>query len=112
MKLNGVTIPNPHEFRIERYKLTKAGRVASGKMTMELVAKKRKFIFRYNVLSGSEVNLLLDILDSDAVFFTLEYPDRGGVATAIVYAGAINQRLFRTDGDWVWTDVQFDLIEQ
>lgn len=111
MKLNGITIKNPTEFKIERYNITKAGRVASGKMTLELVAKKRKFLFNYAVISGTELNTILDILDSD-LFYTLEYPDRNGIASATVYAGAVNQELFRTDMDWQWRDVEFALIEQ
>lgn len=111
-KLNGVIIKSPADFRIERYNITKAGRVASGDMKMELIAKKRKFLFSYAVLSGKEFQKILEQIDGEQMFFDLEYVENGEIKTAKVYVGAITQRKFRTDGVWYWKDVSFDLIEQ
>lgn len=112
IKLNGVRIKDPTDWDVEEYKLTKAGRVASGKMVMDVVAKKRKFVLSYNVLSGTHLKTIRDILYSDASFFTLEYEDNGVLQTATVYVGAIKRKRFRTDGVWYWKDVEFALIEQ
>ncbi len=113
LKINGTRIKSPTGFQIERYKITKASRVASGKMTMDVIARKLKFLFNYKVLSGAEYKTILDILDTDTAFFTLEYVENDVVKTATVYSGAITANKFRTDeGAWYWKDVTFDLIEQ
>jgi len=112
LKLGGVTIKKPTSFRIERYTLTKAGRVASGLMTLEYIAKKRKFVFEYEVISGTELNTILDIIDTTTMFFTINYRENNVNKSATVYAGHIPSEQFRTDGVWYWKDVNFDLIEQ
>ncbi len=110
--ISGTTIPTPQEFHIERYNLTKAGRVATGDMKMDLIAKKRKFLLRYRVLSGTQLNNILTLIDGPGiVFFTVGYIENGVTKTAICYAGHIPSHLFRTDGKWYWRDVNFDLIE-
>lgn len=111
-KINGTPFKTPSQFHIEKYNLTKAGRVATGDMKMDLVAKKRKFLFRYTVISGTDLNAILNLIDTDEMFFTLSYDENGTTKTAICYAGHIPARLFRTDGVWYWREVNFDLIEQ
>jgi len=110
--INGTTIKNPTEFTIQKFKLTKAGRVASGKMTMDVIAKKRKFSFVYDVLSGRDLETITGILYNDDAFYTLGYEENGEQKTATVYVGAINAQKYRADGVWYWKDVTFDLIEQ
>jgi len=112
IKLNGTAIKNPTSFEVEKYKLTKAGRVASGKMTMDVIAKKRKFSLSYEVLSGKHLKTITDILYSDDAFFTLEYEENGEMQSVTVYVGAIKAQRFRTDGVWYWKNVEFALIEQ
>ncbi|GGF88526.1 hypothetical protein [Paenibacillus abyssi] len=111
LTINGTPIKTPDHFSIERYNLTKAGRLASGKMTLELIAKKRKFQLEYNILSGSELNNILSLIDSSSMFFTLGYTENSVAKTAVCYAGAIPSTLYRSDV-WQWTDVTFSLIEQ
>ena len=112
LRINGTNIKTPHNFEIEKYKLTKAGRVASGKMTMDVIAKKRKFIFEYEVLSGRDLDTIVNIIDGNDAFYTLEYEENGVLKTATVYPGAIKAVKFRTDGIWYWKNVHFALIEQ
>jgi hypothetical protein len=114
IKLNNILIKQPAagNFTIQKYNLTKSGRVASGNMTMELIAKKRKFLFKYDVLSGTDLETIVSIIDTDNMFFTIDYVEDSIAKSAIVYVGAINQDKFRTDGVWYWKNVTFDLIEQ
>lgn len=112
IKLGNTTVKKPTSFRIETYNITKSGRTASGKMCMDLIAKKRKFFFEYAVLAGADLDVILGIIDSTAMFFSLEYVDNGVTKTATVYGGAIAKDQFRTDGGWYWKNVKFDLIEQ
>ena len=111
--IDNVRIKTPHEFRISRFNLTKAGRVASGQMVMDLIAKKRKFEFTYNILSGKEFEDILALIDANKMFFVLTYTENDIIKTATVYTGSITQDKFRSDtGAWYWKNVSFDLIEQ
>lgn len=116
IKINGTPIKQPSDFKIERYNLTKSGRVASGAMTMELVAKKRKFFFTYQVISGKDFQDILNLIDGEEMFFDFEYEENGVIKTAVCYVGAIPSTKFRvqkgTINDWYWKDVNFDIIEQ
>lgn len=113
IKINDIQIKNPHDFKISRFNLTKSGRTSSGKMTMDIIAKKRKFEFKYEVISGKHLKEILDIVDSDEPFFELEYPDvNGEQQTATVYAGAIPYEHFRRFSGEYWKGLAFSLIEQ
>jgi hypothetical protein len=81
-------------------------------MVMDLVAKKRKFVFEYSVISGPDLDIILNLIDTTAMFFTLEYVENDVTKTATVYGGEITARRFRTDSGWFWKDVKFNLIEQ
>ncbi|MNU64659.1 hypothetical protein D3C71_539410 [compost metagenome] len=113
-KINGEVIKNPPEFSYEYYNLTKSGRVASGKMTMEIIAQKRKFTFSYPVMSGADMQKLRSLIFNATIpFFSLEYDDESGQSVAVVYSGAIKATRFRTGKmGWYYKNVTFDLIEQ
>jgi hypothetical protein len=109
----GRPIRQPSDFAISRYNITKSGRTASGNMVMDLVAKKRKFFFTYEVLQGKDLEVILSAIDSDAMFFTLDYVENNVSKSAVVYVGEINYKRFRTfDNGWYWKDVTFNLIER
>ena len=115
ISINGTEIkqPKPGDFGIEKYKLTSAGRVASGEMKMELVAKKKKFTMKWEVLKGADLKTIADIVDGDTMFFPITYLDDNGTAqTATVYSGALKYTNFRGDQGWYWVDASVDLIEQ
>ncbi|WP_201319136.1 hypothetical protein [Paenibacillus sp. EPM92] len=112
LTINGTAIKTPTKFRINRYNLTKSGRVSSGKMTMEIIAQKREFNLEYSVINGTELDNILNLIFNPAVpFFTLGYTENGAAKTARCYAGAIPSDLLRSD-IWQWTDIKFSLIEQ
>jgi hypothetical protein len=110
--VNGIVIKEPTDFEIERYNLTKSGRLANGDMTIDLVAKKRKFKFAYEVVSGPQLDKIREAIDSNTMIFPLVFVENGIEYTAQVYAGAPKYRKFRTDGVWYWKNLTFDLIEK
>ncbi|OPX88125.1 MAG: hypothetical protein A4E53_02142 [Pelotomaculum sp. PtaB.Bin104] len=113
--IGGVTVKTPTEMPIEKYNLTKSGRVASGKMTMELVAQKRKLNCKYNTIREDDLQVILGkIYDPANLFFSVTFDDAGGQTTITAYAGAIKGYPFRRDTDnvWLWKDVEFALVEQ
>ena len=112
VKLNGRTIKTPHNWEVERYKISKAERVASGNMVMDTIARKRKFIVGYTELSGRDLDAILDIIDTDDEFIDLEYEENGKMKSAVVYCGPIRAKKYRTNMGWYWVDVSFNLIER
>lgn len=118
IKINGTKIKTPKDFSIERYNLTKSGRVASGLMVMEFVAKKVRLELSYDIISGDDLNLIYSLIDSDKMFFDVTYPDLDGtIRTKTCYAGALPSKLKRgssTDPNngWYWESVSFSLIER
>jgi hypothetical protein len=113
--VNGVDIKNPSSFKIERYNVTNMERLADATMVGDLIAKKRKFYFSYDAISGEDLdNILEAIWESNELFFQLKYPENGVEKTAQVYVGAIPTDLHRAGRttNWVWKNVTFNLIEQ
>ncbi len=113
--INGVAVKNPSAFKKERYMVTTMERLANAKMVGDLIAKKRKFYFTYEAITGEELDKILEaIWDSDELFFTLSYPENGEQKTADVYVGSIPADLHRAGktSNWVWKNVTFNLIEQ
>lgn len=112
--VNGVTIKNPSSFKIERYNVTTMERLSNASMVGDLVAKKLKFYFTYEAITAEEFETILSaIYDTDVLFFTLEYPDRGRVKRASVYVGSIPAELhYMSDKNAVWKNLTFNLIER
>ena len=113
--INGVAVKNPSTFKKERYMVTTMERLANASMVGDLIAKKRKFYFTYEAITGDELDTILEaIWDSDDLFFTLSYPENGKQKTAEVYVGSIPAELHRAGktSNWVWKNVTFNLIEQ
>ena len=110
--ISGVTIKTPSKVTIERYNLTKSGRVSSGLMTMDLVAKKVKLLLHYDSISGTERKKILDLIDSNVMFFPVTYIDNNVVKTAMCYNGDVSDKVFRTGAEWYYEDVEYHLIEQ
>lgn len=113
--LNNIPIKNPSSFKIERYNVTDMVRLANASMVGDLIAKKLKFYFTYESISGYELDTILEaIWDSSALFFPIVYTDNGTIKTANVYVGSIPSELHRAGKttNWVWKNVNFNLIER
>lgn len=111
--IEGVRIKNPTTFKIERYKVTNANRLANSDMVADVLGRKRKFFFTYDAITGDELDKILDILwENMDYFFNFTYVENGVTKSAIVYPGAIPSELHNPTGKWVWKGVNFDLIEQ
>lgn len=113
--VNGVAIKNPSSFRIERYNVTNMERLANAEMVGDLIAKKRKFYFTYDAISGYDLDVILEaIWETDMLFFPIEYIENGVEKSAIVYVGSIPTDLHKAGRttNWVWKGVTFNLIEK
>ena len=117
-KLGETEIKSPSGFNLERYTITKAARVASGDMVMEFVANKRKFVFKYDAITATDLNTIIyalwtSVATSKKCFLELTYVENGATKTATVYAGGIPAELHSAKTtEWVWKNVTFSLIEK
>lgn len=112
LKINGVLIKTPSQASLESYNLTKSGRVATGKMMMDLIAKKKKINVAYESISAADMKVIEAAIDGTAMFFKVEYDLPEGYGTITCYSGAIKKQYYRRRGGWYWKDVAFALIEQ
>lgn len=120
--IDNAKIKDPNEFNVEYYTLTQSTRIANGDMTMDFVANKRKYNFKWNAITSAQLDVIIDLLwtnlpSTHQCFHALTYTDDRGPQSATVYAGAIPHKLHRGDGprfkqQWVWKDVTLSLIEQ
>jgi len=113
--LNGRAIKDPSSFKIERYNVTNMVRLANAQMTGDLIAKKRKFYFTYEAITGADLdNILEAIWETTSLFVPLQYLENGVSKSATVYVGSIPTDLHKAGKttNWVWKNVTFDLIEQ
>lgn len=117
VKISGVTIKTPHDFAIERFPLTEAGRVANGDMVMDIIAHKRRFRLEYRAISDSDLKQIIGLLvKDDQIFFNFQCQDGTEYINTTVYPGMIpaqvQRRMDPALGEWVWIDVRFQLIER
>jgi hypothetical protein len=113
--INGTDIKNPTTFKISRYRITKSNRLADGTMSMELIAKKRKFFFTYDAIDTKEKDAILEeIWENDDNFYDFSYEEDGETKSATVYAGELPTELHQAyeNGMWVWKNFNFNLIEK
>lgn len=113
--VNGKGIKNPSSFKIERYNVANMERLADAKMVGDLIAKKRKFYFTYDAITGTDLDDILEaVWETDELFFPLVYTENGVSKTATVYVGSIPTDLHKAGKttNWVWKNVSFNLIEQ
>lgn len=112
--IDGTQIKSPSKLKPGIFRLSKSGRLASGKMTIDLIAIKRRIDLTWDAISGDDMAQILDLLDAN-VFYTVTFPDPktpGAQATMKAYVGDINLDLFRNDGKRVWKGVTLPFIEQ
>lgn len=113
--VNGVTIKNPSAFKVERYNVTTMERLSNAKMVGDLIAKKRKFYFTYDAITGEDLDNIFKAIDSTKLFYKLTYPEDGtdNTASAEVYVGSMPYELHRMGTkSSVWKNVTFNLIER
>lgn len=116
IKINEITIKKPTTFKISHYNLTTPGRLSEGLMVMDFIAKKKKLFFTYDVITNRDLKTILDIIDTNTMFFTVKYYDYNGtLQTKTMYVGEIPMLLhIRANiSDYhIWKDVDFNLIER
>jgi len=113
MMINGITIKTPTDLKVGVFRITKSERLTSGKMAMEIIATKRRLDLRWEIITDTELQNIMNTLES-RVFHTVIYPDpqKGENATITAYAGDINYDVWQKIGNRYWRNVSISLIEQ
>lgn len=112
--INSIQIKTPTELKVGVFRLTKAERLASGKMAMDVIAIKRRLDLRWEIIADTDLQQIMNILDG-GIFYTVQYPDPkdGETTTITAYVGDINQTAWqKLAGTRYWSDVSLALIEQ
>ena len=113
LKVNNVEFKNPSNIGYEYYNLSKSGRVASGKATMDIIAQKHKFVCSYNSMNGIDFQKMMDVVFTmTAPFYPLSVYKDNKWLTYTVYTGDIAKTLCRTGGVWYYKDITINFIEQ
>lgn len=110
---NGVSIKTPDDLQYEYYSLSKSGRVASGKMTMDIIAQKHKLVCKYNSISSTEFQTMMNAIFVPSIpFYTLHYLKDNVWHDIVVYTGDIKKTFVRRGSEWYYKDMEVDFIEQ
>lgn len=113
LKIGDVEIKTPVTLKHEFFNLTKSGRTASGKMTMEIIAQKEKFTCEYDSMTSVDFNRMMSAaFDPTKPFYTLSVFEDNVWKDYTVYTGDVNKVLVRTGGIWYYKDVRIAFIEQ
>ena len=113
IKIDGVEIPTPSDFRVGIMDISKAERNARGTMIIDRIATKRKLELAWKYLSREELQQVLNAVSP--IFFAVEYPDpqTGARRTGTFYAGDRSVgALDYINGQIRWKDIKFNLIER
>ena len=110
--------PLQSDFKESTYLVTDMSRSADGNMHGQILSVKHKLFFQYPTISGKDLKIIYDILQSAPLFHRVWYTLDGIAVTRYMYVGEMPRTLMRTgagSGDastWVWKDVNFNLIER
>lgn len=113
-KVDGVSIKTPTEFTEESFRLTKSNRLQDGKMSMEMIAKKKKFTLKYSILDSNELKVIEDLIWKPwNPYYTFSFNDDKGQHSYTVYSGDLSKSLYRiwNNGSYLYKDYELRLIE-
>lgn len=113
IKVNGIVIATPDDFRVSINDIVKAERNTNGTMVIDLIATKRKLELNWTYLSSAELAALLASVAE--ILFEVSYPDpqTGAERTGTFYKGDRNSEgLMYKNGSMVWKGLKFNMIER
>lgn len=119
--IDGIAIKPPlqADFKESTYLVTDMIRNARGDMNGQILGIKHKLFFKYPTISGKDLSVIYNILQSNSKLFHRVWYTLDGLSfTRTMYVGEMPRTLLRTGrgiGDsstWIWKDVNFNLIER
>lgn len=114
LKLNGILVRQPRSMSVGVGDLDdKTTRTASGSLTRDRIAVKRKLTLSWSALTSAELSEILEAVSS--VFFQVTYPDpqTGTIQTKTFYVGDRTAAVYTyNDGVVLWENLNMNLIER
>lgn len=112
LKVNGVIIPDPSDFRVGVMDISNAQRNAKGSIIIERIATKIKLEMRWKYLPPTELSKLLRGVSTPN--FTVDYLDpRTNIRERrVFYVGDRNMGMYSyVNGEPIYVDIGFNFIE-
>lgn len=112
LKINGVAIPDPSDFRVGVMDISKAERNANGRMVIDIITTKVKLEMSWKYLTAEELSSILTSISPST--FNVNYldPRTNTRQTRLFYVGDRQAGLYRfIDGKPTWVDIGFNFIE-
>lgn len=113
LKVNGMALPTPSDYRVGIQDISKAERNARGTMIIERITTKRKLELAWKHLSKTKLQQVLTAVSP--VFFQVDYldPQTNTDKTGTFYSGDRTVgALDYVEGEIRWKDIKFNLIEK
>lgn len=113
IKVNGVSLPTPSDYKIGIQDISKAERNANGTMIIERIATKRKIELSWQYLSEQDLQQVLNAVSP--VFYQVEYldPQERRMKSGTFYSGDRNVgALDYIKGKVRWKDCKFNIVER
>jgi hypothetical protein len=113
IEINNNKIPTPSSFKVGIEDISNAERNAAGKMLIDRIATKRKLELGWKTLKPDELSFVLQLVNNTTFFVKYPDPMTGGLVTKIFYSGPRSVPIYSYgNGNPVWTDISFNLIEE
>lgn len=112
LRVNGVDIPAPSDFTFGIQDISKAERVASGKIVIDRITTKVKLNMKWNYLTPNQLSMLLTQIEQ--VYFNVTYldPRSNTKQTRQFYVGDRNMGMYSyRNGNPIYIDIGFNFIE-
>lgn len=113
MRIGGQLIQAPTKCELGRFTISRSERTSSGRMNIEIIARKRRLDCEWSWISAPALKLIHDLLESGATH-TVQFIDTrsGESATMTVYVGDMTQVTGHIgSGSRWWRDASISLIE-
>lgn len=100
-------------FREREVEDTREAHTASGKLIIDVVTVKKVFTLTYETITGSDLEVLNEIINLSAFLSLLIEREDGAIDTYTVKARPFSRTRYLASGlSWLWSDLSITLEEQ
>jgi len=111
--INGITLPEPVSIQTSDEDIIKKRTTASGRIVIDYIATKKVVNVVWGTLTDAEAQQIINTINANKPFFTLEFTDAGGTATITAYAEKIQRSIKSVyGGEIIWAGMQITFKER
>lgn len=113
LTIAGVAVANPATIEVGEFDLSKSNRAASGLMSMDIIATKRRLDVTWRYLPDPERRKIEDLIRANRPFFTVAWQDGDSTSSMVAYAGDRKKKLWlRVGNTRYWEEFTVAFIER